>query len=97
EQEAEPRRRKPLGDVQQRDAEPDLEAHRPPDVRRTGAPAAGLADVHALEQPRQPVAPGHAPEEVTGEDQEGVPHERILRLTGADEALLDPPVDGPAK
>src|SRR6266700_1474780 len=72
--ESERRRGKALGDVEQRHTESDLATERAPDVRRAGAATTDLADVDALENPRQPIAPGHAAEEVTRQDQENVRH-----------------------
>ena len=74
EPESKQRRHGAFGNVEQRDAEGDLEASCAPDVRRSGAAAPFLADVDALQQPRQPVTPGHAAEEITGQDQENVRH-----------------------
>jgi hypothetical protein len=66
----EERRGGPLGDVQKRDGEAELEAERPPDVGRADVPAAERADVDAADEPRQPVPPRQRAEEVAGRDQE---------------------------
>ena len=61
-----------LGDVQQRDGHPELEAERPPDVRRPGVAAPERPDVDTAQQPREPVPPRHAAEDVARGDEERV-------------------------
>src|SRR5919106_7030274 len=65
----EERRRRALGDVQERDGEPELEAERPPHVRRPRVPAPDRANVDPDEQAREPIAPGQAAEEVAERDE----------------------------
>jgi hypothetical protein len=58
----------------------ELEAKRSPDVRRAGVTAAERADVDARKHARDPVAPGHAPEEIAGSDEEDRAHSVIVGL-----------------
>ena len=72
EREAEQCRRRTLGDVEERDRHPELEAERPPDVRRDRVAAPDRPYVDTSQEPREPVRPRHAAEEVANGDEKGV-------------------------
>ena len=59
-----------LGDVEHGHGDAELEPERPPHVRRAGVPAPERADVHAREDPRQPVPERQAAEHVAQRDEE---------------------------
>jgi hypothetical protein len=70
---AEERRRRSLGDVEQRDGQAELETERPPYIRRADVPAAERTHVDTGDEPGQPEPPRQRAEEIAGGDEEGVP------------------------
>ena len=75
EPEAEHRGDRALGDVEERDREPHLEAERAPDVRRAGVAAPERPDVDPAQNEGEPVPPRHAAEDVARGDEENVDYE----------------------
>jgi hypothetical protein len=65
-----------LRDVESRDGQAPAQSEMPPDVRGADVPAADPADVEALADEGQPVAPRHAPEQVPQDDRQDLPHNR---------------------
>ena len=72
EPEPEQRRDGALGDVEQRDGDPEPEPERAPDVGRARVAAPQGAHVDAPEQPGEPVPPRHAAEDVARSDEKRV-------------------------